>query len=117
MNVLEISILKYGQVEAITLRGPLVLGASVDSLRQRVENFLANGENKFVLNLAAVGRLDSSGIGLLVMILRSTKEAGGALKLVTPSTQVAQALRMCMLLPLFEVYEQEQEAVRSFGTA
>ena len=115
MNTLEISILKYGQVEAINLRGPLVLGPSVDNLREKVENFLAHGENQFVLNLTEVGRMDSSGIGLLVMILRSTKEAGGALKLVKPSTQVTQALRMCQLLPLFEVHDEEQSAIASFG--
>ena len=115
VNALEISILKYGQVEAITLRGPLVLGLSVDSLREKVENFLEHGENQFVLNLTGVGRLDSSGIGLLVMILRSTKEAGGSLKLVNPSTQVTQALRMCQLLPLFEVFDEEQAAITSFA--
>ena len=48
--------------------------------------------------------MDSSGIGLLVMILSSTKEAGGSLKLVNPSKQVTQALKLCNLLPLFEVY-------------
>jgi anti-sigma B factor antagonist len=115
VNALEISILKYGQVEAITLCGPLVLGLSVDSLREKVENFLEHGENQFVLNLTGVGRLDSSGIGLLVMILRSTKEAGGSLKLVTPSTQVTQALRMCQLLPLFEVFDEEEAAITSFA--
>jgi anti-sigma B factor antagonist len=111
------SILKYGQVEAITLRGPLVLGPSVDNLREKVENFLSHGENQFVLNLNGVGRLDSSGIGLLVMILRSTKEAGGSLKLVSPSNQVAQALRMCQLLPLFEVFDDDQAAITSFAPA
>jgi anti-sigma B factor antagonist len=115
LNTLEISILRYGEVEAITLSGPLVLGASVDSLRQKMENFLDHGENQFVLNLTGVGRLDSSGIGLLVMILRSAKEAGGSLKLVNPSTQVTQVLRMCNLLPLFEVYGEEQEAIASFA--
>jgi anti-sigma B factor antagonist len=115
LNTLEISILRYGEVEAITLRGPLVLGPSVDSLRQKMENFLDHGENQFVLNLTGVGRLDSSGIGLLVMVLRSAKEAGGSLKLVNPSTQVTQVLRMCNLLPLFEVYGEEQEAITSFA--
>jgi ABC-type transporter Mla MlaB component len=43
------------------------LGFSVDSLPKKVENFLEHGESDFILNLTGVGRLDSSGIGLLVI--------------------------------------------------
>jgi anti-anti-sigma regulatory factor len=49
------------------------------------------------------------------MIMSSTKEAGGALKLVNPSKQVIQTLKMCNLLPLFEVFSEEQEAISSFA--
>jgi len=115
LDPLEISILKYGDVEAITLKGALVLGVAVNNLRQKIDNLAAHGGHQFVFNLTGVNRMDSSGIGLLVMILSSTKEAGGSLKLVNPSKQVAQTLKMCNLLALFEVYSEEQEAISSFG--
>jgi anti-anti-sigma regulatory factor len=51
------------------------------------------------------------------MILTSTKELGGSLKLVNPSKQVAQTLRMCHVLPLFEVYSNENEAISSFAAS
>lgn len=114
MEQLEISVLKYGDVEAITLNGPLVLGAPVNSLRQKIDNLAAHGGHQFVFNLTGVKRMDSSGIGLLVMILSTTKESGGSLKLVNPSKQVTQTLKMCNLLPLFEVYTDEQEAISSY---
>ncbi len=107
--------MKYGEVEAIGLKGPLVLGSAVNDLREKVENLAAHGGSQFVFNLEGVSKMDSSGIGLLVMILTSTKEAGGSLKLVNPSKQVAQTLKMCNVLPLFEVYPEEKEAITSFA--
>ena len=115
MNTLDIKIMKYGEVEAIELSGSLVLGVPVNNLRQKIDNLTAHGANRFVFNLTGISRMDSSGIGLLVMIMSTTKEAGGALKLVNPSKQVTQTLKMCNLLPLFEVFSEEQEAISSFA--
>jgi anti-sigma B factor antagonist len=117
VDALEIGVMKYGEVEAITLNGALTLGAAVNSLRQKTDNLAAHGANQFVFNLTGVSRMDSSGIGLLVMILSSTKEAGGSLKLVNPSKQVTQALKLCNLLPLFEVFTEEQDAISSFAAS
>jgi anti-sigma B factor antagonist len=115
LNTLEIKVTKYGEIESVELSGPLVLGVPVNNLKQKIDNLTAHGANQFVFNLTGVNRMDSSGIGLLVMIMSSTKEAGGALKLVNPSKQVTQTLKMCNLLPLFEVFSEEHQAISSFA--
>jgi anti-sigma B factor antagonist len=109
--------MKYGEVEAITLKGMLTLGTPVNNLRQKMDNLAAHGANQFLLNLTGVSRMDSSGIGLLVMIMSSSKEAGGSLKLVNPSKQVTQALKLCNLLPLFEIFAEEEQAMASFAAS
>jgi anti-sigma B factor antagonist len=115
VNSLEIGVLRHGDVTSVTLKGALVLGPPVDSLRQTLENLAAHGEHCIVLTLAEVSKLDSSGIGLLVKALQLCKAAGGSVKLVNPAKVVLQTLTMCRLLPLFEVYGEEQEAVSSFA--
>lgn len=115
MNALEIGVLKHGDVTALALRGALVLGPPVDSLRQTLENLAAHGDHCIVLSLADVNKLDSSGIGLLVKALQLSKGAGGSVKLVKPAKVVVQTLTMCRLLPLFEVYTEEADAIASFG--
>jgi anti-sigma B factor antagonist len=115
LNTLEINTMNHQGIEAVELSGVLVLGVPVNNLRQKIDNLTAHGTTRFVFNLTGVTRMDSSGIGLLVMIMSSTKEAGGALKLVNPSKQVTQTLKMCNLLPLFEVFSEEQEAISSFS--
>jgi anti-sigma B factor antagonist len=111
---LDIGILKHGEVTSVTLRGGLVLGPPTDNLRQTLDNLIAHGETQIVLGMTEVNRLDSSGIGILVKGLQLTKEAGGSLKLVNPAKVVLQTLSMCRLLPLFEVYDQEQQAIAAF---
>jgi anti-sigma B factor antagonist len=59
--------------------------------------------------------IDSSGIGLLVRCLTSAKQNAGSLKLLNPSKFAVQTLRMTGLLPLFEVFENQDQAVASFG--
>ena len=112
---LDIGILKHGEVTSVTLNGGLVLGPPTDNLRQTLDNLIAHGETQIVLGMTGVNRLDSSGIGLLVKGLQLTKEAGGSLKLVNPAKVVLQTLSMCRLLPLFEVYDEEQQAIAAFG--
>jgi len=115
LNSLEIGVLKHGDVTAVNLRGALVLGPPVDSLRQTLENLATHGEVQIVLGLAEVTKLDSSGIGLLVKGLQWCKEAGGSVKLVNPARVVLQTLSMCRLLPLFEVFDDEAGAIASFS--
>jgi anti-sigma B factor antagonist len=102
LNTLEIKVTKYGEIEAVELSGPLVLGVPVNNLKQKIDTLTAHGANQFVFNLTGVNRMDSSGIGLLVMIMN-------------PSKQVTQTLKMCNLLPLFEVFSEEQQAISSFA--
>jgi anti-sigma B factor antagonist len=112
---LDISVRRRTQVQLIQLRGQLRLGPPVDELRQTVEEAIANGDIRFVINLADVPMIDSSGIGLLVRFLASTKQRGGSLKLTQPSKFAVQTLRLVGVLNLFEVFDDDDKAVKSFA--
>jgi anti-sigma B factor antagonist len=112
---LDIDIRKFGAVQVVRLRGSLTLGAPVDGLRQTLDHAIGEGDVSLVLNLSDVRWVDSSGVGVLVKSLTSAKVAGGSLKLVNPSKPALQTLKMCNLLPLFDVYAEESEAVQSFS--
>lgn len=111
---MDIDIRRFGQVQVIRLRGSLTLGAPVDGLRQTLDHALQAGDTSLVLNLSDVRWIDSSGVGVLVKSLTTAKQGGGSLKLVNPSKPALQTLKMCNLLPLFDVYAEESEAVQSF---
>jgi anti-anti-sigma factor len=112
---LDINVRKRSQVQIVQLRGPLRMGAAVDGLRQTFEEALTNGDTRIVLNLAEVGMIDSSGIGLLVRFLASIKKSGGSIKLVQPSKFAVQTLRLVGVLNLFEIFDSDDDAVESFA--
>jgi anti-sigma B factor antagonist len=112
---LDISVRKRSEVQVIQLQGPLRLGSAVDGLRQAMEESIANGETRIVLNLAGVTIIDSSGIGLLVKFLANTKQLGGSIKLVQPNKFAIQTLKLVGVLNLFEIFDDDDAAVLSFA--
>jgi anti-sigma B factor antagonist len=112
---MDINVRKRSQVQVIQLRGPLRMGEAVNNFRQALEESLGTGDARLVLNLAEVPMIDSSGIGVLMKFLASTRQRGGNIKLVNPSKFAVQTLRMVGLLNLFEVFADEDGAVASYS--
>jgi anti-sigma B factor antagonist len=111
----DIEIRTQSEVKIFKLRGRLNLGESVDRMRQTFDDLLATGQIRFVVDLGEVAMVDSSGIGLLVRCLTAAKQNGGSLKLLNPSKFAVQTLRMTGLLNLFEVFDDLDRALASFG--
>ena len=111
---MDINVRKRSDVHVVQLRGTLRMGDAVDGLRQALEEVVHSGGHHLVINMAEVPMIDSSGIGLLVRFLASTKERGGNIKLLNPSKFAVQTLKLVGVLNLFEVFDDEDKAVESF---
>jgi len=111
----DIELRSLGQVKLIKLRGRLNLGDAVDRLRETLDDLMGSGDTRILLDLSEVPWIDSSGIGLLVKILTTAKQRGGSMKLLNPSTFTVKTLKMIALLDVFEIYEDQQLALASFG--
>jgi anti-sigma B factor antagonist len=110
----DLSVLKHGGVQVIKLRGDLKIGPPVDAFRQAFEELVAGGESRVLVDLEGVPMIDSSGIGVLMRSLTSAKSRGGDLRLLNPSRLAIQTLKIVGLLKLFQVFNDEQEALASF---
>jgi anti-sigma B factor antagonist len=110
----EIDTRSLGNVKLLKITGRINLGAAVDRLRDTLEDLLASGSNRWILDLADVRMIDSSGIGLLVRYLTAAKQQGGDLKLLNPTKFALQTLKMIGLLNLFEVYQEQESAIAAF---
>ncbi len=112
---MDIELGSQEQVKLIKLRGKLSLGDAVDRLRATFEDLIQTGDCRIVLDLSEVPMVDSSGIGLLVKALTSAKQGGGAIRLLNPSKFTVQTLKMIGILNLFEIYDDQPQAVASFN--
>lgn len=101
-------------VEIINLQGKITIGAGDTQLREVISNAVAAGRTKILLDLSGVTTIDSSGIGELVGSYTTVTNRGGKLKLLHLPAKLNELLHVTQLITVFEVYEDEQEALRSF---
>ena len=101
-------------VEIIKLEGKITIGAGDTQLRDVITNTVKDGKNNLLLDMGQVTTIDSSGIGELVGAYTTVTNRGGKLKLLHLPGKVSDLLKVTQLITVFEVYEDETEAVNSF---
>ena len=104
-----------GDVIVLDLNGDLVLGDGDEVLRAAVDEMLAEGWRKIVINLSRVHRLDSSGMGELVASWKLAARFDARLKVLRPGDKVKHTLHISQVLPVLEVFEDETAAIASFA--
>lgn len=103
-----------GAVTVVDCGGKITLGDGSALLRKTIRGLLDEGRTQIVVNLADVDYIDSSGIGELVSGFTTVKGRGGELKLLHLTKKVKDLLQLTKLYTVFEVYSDEQTALRSF---
>ena len=104
-----------GDVTVLALTGQMLLDDGDLAFRRRIHDLIDRGYAKIVLDLGGVTYIDSSGVGMLVAKLKTLKEKGGDMKLLNLSRRAESLLGMLKLLILFETFQDEAAAVRSFA--
>jgi anti-sigma B factor antagonist len=108
------------QVDGVTildLSGRITLGEGSVQLRDAIRDLLSKGQKLILLNLADVNYIDSSGIGELVSAYTTVRNQGGELKLLNLTKKVHDLLQITKLYTVFDVKEDEANAIASFTRA
>jgi len=105
---------KQGDVVILELKGKLTAGLGDQILRETIDELLAEDWKKILVNLSEVSFMDSAGLGELVAGLRTAKRFGASLKVVNTNERVHSTLYIAKLLPIFEIYREEREALENF---
>ena len=100
-------------VMVVDCSGRLVFGEESASLREMVKTLLGQSP-KIVMNLREVNHIDSGGLGTLVSLYTTARNAGGAVKLASLSKRVGDLLQVTKLLTIFEVFDDAETAAQSF---
>lgn len=100
-------------VMVVDCSGRIVFGEESATLRDTIKKMLTQSP-RLVLNLAEVSYIDSGGLGTLVSLYTTARNAGGALKLARLTQRVGDLLQLTKLVSIFEVFENEQLAAQSF---
>ena len=103
-----------GPVTVVDLSGRITLGDGSALLRKTSRGLLQDERKKILLNLADVDYIDSSGIGELVSGYTAVKNQSGELKLLQLTKKVRDLLQITKLYTVFDIYTDENTAIRSF---
>ncbi|MCB1033233.1 MAG: STAS domain-containing protein [Acidobacteria bacterium] len=103
--------------EGVTIlepKGKITIGVGDVKLREAVNQAIDAGGRNLLLNMGDVSLIDSSGVGELVSSFTTVTNRGGKLKLLNLPSRVADVLQITQLITVFEVFDDEEEAVASF---
>lgn len=111
---MKINLRQNGNVTILDLEGKITIGSGDQALRDSIHQQLQEGKRNILLNTAKVVTIDSSGIGELVAAYTTVTNREGKLKLLKLPPKLEDILQVTQLITVFEVYDDENEAVRSF---
>jgi anti-sigma B factor antagonist len=101
-------------VTVLDLKGKMTLGEGDELLKDKINSLLAAGKKKLLLNLESVPYIDSAGLGEVVRTYTTVSRQGGSLKLLNLTKRIEDLLSITKLLTVFDTYDNESDAVKSF---
>jgi anti-sigma B factor antagonist len=114
---MQISERAVGDVVVLDVKGRITLGDGDEMLKDKVNAVVNAGKKKIILNLADVPYVDSAGLGEIVRTYTTVSRQGGSLKLLNLTKRISDLLSITKLLTVFETFESEPDAVKSFSAS
>ena len=103
-----------GDVLVIALSGRLTIGQGDSDVGEAIRASVAAGATKVLLDMEDIPVVDSSGVGELVAAYTSASNRGSTIKLLKLQPRVGDVLKSTQLIGVFEIFDDEAEALASF---
>lgn len=111
---------KFSQLEEICLvelSGNLLSDNQSEKFKSKVEQSIEKGTNRFLVDLAELKFMNSSGIKLLLQLLTTARNAGGEIMLCNINESISQVLLYAKLNSIFLIEEDRESAIKQLQTA
>ena len=106
---------QVGDVAVVSLKGEITLDDGDLKFGRWIDNLLKKGQRKILVDLGGVTYIDSAGVGMMVFEYKAAHGNGGVLKLLNLTGHCNRLLSSVKLKTVFEVFEDEALAIRSFS--
>lgn len=112
---MEIQISEINGVVKLKCVGDMVGGPDATLLSEKIHELIKSGKNSILVDMEGAAWMNSSGLGILIAGLTTVRNSGGELKLLHLAQKIQELLRITKLDKVFEVYDDEGEAIASFN--
>ena len=106
---------RAGDVAVLDLKGRIRISGGTLALHRSIRCLVEEGKTKILLNLEGVSHIDSSGLGELISSYITLSNKGGQIKLVHLTDRLRDIMIITKLLTVFDVYDNEPDALASFN--
>ena len=107
---------RVGDVTILDLKGRTRVGGTTVALHRSIHSLITEEKTLILLNLSGVTHVDSCGLGELIASFVSARAKGGDIKLLNVTDSLRKLMEITNLLTVFDVYENEPDALASFAT-
>jgi anti-sigma B factor antagonist len=111
---MEINQEHINNICVIRLEGNVMGGPEAVRVNDIINQLLDDDEQRLIIDLGEVNRMNSSGLGILINALTTFKQNGGELKLANLTERVKGLLAITKLNTIFESYDTVDAAIDSF---
>jgi anti-sigma B factor antagonist len=111
---MQVPVRRREQVTILEPAGQVTSSGGDEALRRAVLEAVGGTAGQVLINLESVDFIDSSGVGELIAAHTTLSKRGGTLKLLKLSPKVHDVLQIAQLFTVFEVFDDEDEAIASF---
>ncbi|GAA4156608.1 STAS domain-containing protein [Gryllotalpicola daejeonensis] len=80
------------------------------ALKSRIDDLVAGGQARLVVDLHGIDFIDSSGLGALIGGLKAARQKGGDLRIAAAGAQVLAVLKLTNLDRILAPYDSVEEA-------
>jgi len=91
------------------------MGESKEKFAQVMDELLSEKNVNVLVNFSGINYVDSTGIGEMVGYLNKFVESNRQLKILKPHDRVLKLLQITKLDSMFEIYQDEEEGLKSFS--
>ena len=112
---MTLNLREVGDVTIIDIDGRITVEDGADIFREGIQQVIRQGRVQFVLNFQEVSYIDSTAMGEIIRAYTSATRKGGTMKLLNVPARIHAQLRTTRLLSVFDLFEAEAEALKSFG--
>ena len=111
MNMTERQV---GRVTILDLGGTITIDEDAARLRAKIDSLIVQERTAVILNLQHISYIDSGGLGQLLSCHGSLAKTNGGLKLLHVNQRNQHLLSITRLVTVFNTFDSEEEALRSF---
>lgn len=101
-------------IVALEMKGRILMGPDCQQIEKEVEQALAQGDKRVILDLTGVFQIDSAGVGKIVMCYTRLKKSGGDLRLAGVKGMLDGVFKMTQVHKVIEMYPTAAEAAENF---